>query len=385
MTGDSMTEVRSEVRSIAVYDRIADPMAAVRELGKDIAHSQMFGCQNEEQGRVLAMTCFAKRMDPLALAERYHLIQGRLSMRADAMLAGLHERGGSHRIIQRSDLSAEIEIAIGGDTQRFLLTWQEAQQEPFVWCEERINGKKTGKMVHKSNWSTPRSRMQMLWARVVSDGVRAMCPEVVCGSYAPEEILDFDAHGGGQNGQADTCQAGYVPGESVPDESVEIVEPIEQAAYEYATAWQVQAITDLFVKLQVPHESQEAILTKRNVKALHSLTRQQAGELLQRLQEKWSAAGQSRADTAAAAATDGSPATQVQVDEIKGLLSQVAQNGQPDIAQRVKAKLRQHGMDRLADLTMAEADALKQALAVRNLEAFFEAELTGHAGHASKN
>ena len=92
----------TEVRSLMVYDRITDPMAAIATLGRDIAHSQMFGCSNEEQGRVLAMTWFARRTDPLTLAESYHLIQNRLSMKADKMLSGLHERGGRHRIIQRS-------------------------------------------------------------------------------------------------------------------------------------------------------------------------------------------------------------------------------------------------------------------------------------------
>ena len=33
--------------------------------------------------------------------------------------------------------------------------------------------------------------MQMLWARVVSDAVRCVCPQANQGSYAPEEVEDF--------------------------------------------------------------------------------------------------------------------------------------------------------------------------------------------------
>ena len=44
----------------------------------------------------------------------------------------------------------------------------------------------------KDNWSTPRRRMQMMWARAVSDGVRTVCPLATRGHYTPEEAVDFD-------------------------------------------------------------------------------------------------------------------------------------------------------------------------------------------------
>ena len=43
----------------------------------------------------------------------------------------------------------------------------------------------------KAKYSTPRARMQMLWARCVSDGVRVVAPECVQGIYTPEETADF--------------------------------------------------------------------------------------------------------------------------------------------------------------------------------------------------
>lgn len=36
-----------------------------------------------------------------------------------------------------------------------------------------------------------RARMQMLWARCVSDGVRTVAPQCCCGIYTPEETDDF--------------------------------------------------------------------------------------------------------------------------------------------------------------------------------------------------
>jgi len=362
----------TEVKTLAVYDRIADPMAAVQQLGRDIARSQMFGCSNEEQGRVFAMTCLAKRCDPLALVESYHVIEGHLSMKADAMLAGLVERGGSHRIIRRTPEAAEIEITLRDDTQRFALTWEEAKQEPFVYGKER-----NGKRDIKKNWATPRSRMQMLWARVVSDGVRAMCPEVVCGKYAPEEIVDFDTSG--NNGTAvidsEVSEASYVT--EVP----ELSETVQTSVVEYASGEQVTAITDLYVTLQVPYEAQQAALAKRGVNSLRSLTSDQAAEMLAKLRwkaEQLDADNQSTADPEAIVASNSDPATQPQIDQAKQLMRELSQSGDADIAQRVKAKLESQGMAKLADLSMAEIDGLCRALQLKNLEAWTAATLRGH-------
>lgn len=162
---------------------MTDPLAAVEQLGNAIAQSAMFGCSNPSQGKVLAMACLAEKKSPVEIARKYHIIEGNLSKKSDAMLAEFRERGGKHRLVFRTSDHAEIELSIDGETQSFSLNWTEAQQEPFVFTKKRTI---------KKNWATPRSRMQMLWARVVSDGVRVMCPEVVAGTYTPEEIADFD-------------------------------------------------------------------------------------------------------------------------------------------------------------------------------------------------
>lgn len=149
--------------------------AKVKELGKSIALSGMFGCQNEHQGIVLAWVIVRHGMNPLAIAQRYHIVSGKLSARSDWMLGALVTQGGTYRIIQRSPDGAVIELAYQGRTYRSELTWEQAQAESF--------GK--GK-----NYSTPHKRMQMLWARVVSDGVRTIAPDIVTGVYTPEELAD---------------------------------------------------------------------------------------------------------------------------------------------------------------------------------------------------
>jgi hypothetical protein len=170
------------MNELALYNRISDPIAAVEHVGSWMAKSGMFGCTRTEQGMVLALTCMTENISPLKFKQTYHLHDdGSVSMRADAMLAKLRGVGGSYKVLSHTPDKAAIEIARDGDKQVFSLTWEEAQAEPFVWTKERK---------HKKNWATPRARMQMLWARVVSDGVRVMAPEVVAGIVTPEEADD---------------------------------------------------------------------------------------------------------------------------------------------------------------------------------------------------
>lgn len=166
--------------NLSLYDRMRDPLDAINKLGVMLYQSHMFGCGNENQGRVMAMTCLTERKSPFWLKTRYHLIEGNFSMRTDAMLAEFRRLGGDHDIESRTPDLASITLRINRKKATFSFSWAEAQQEPFPY-------EKGGKTL-KKNWRTPRARMQMLWARVVSDGVRAMCPEAVVGSYTPEEL-----------------------------------------------------------------------------------------------------------------------------------------------------------------------------------------------------
>jgi len=184
----------SQRREVAVYDRIQNVGQFVDQLGEAIYRSGMFGCDSPSQGRIMAMECMARRQPPLALAERYNVIKGKLSMKADAMMAGFRALGGKTKVIKRDENEACIELRLDGEKERFRFTWEEAQKEPFIYLgkESDVLAKlEAGKPpAIKPKYATPRSRMQMLWARVVSDAVRTMAPEVCAGTYTPEEQAD---------------------------------------------------------------------------------------------------------------------------------------------------------------------------------------------------
>jgi hypothetical protein len=78
----------------SIYNKIADPIQAIQVLGEMIWASGMFGCVKPEQGMVLAMQCLAEGKAPLELAKTYHIVEGKLSMRADAMMGRFLTTGG---------------------------------------------------------------------------------------------------------------------------------------------------------------------------------------------------------------------------------------------------------------------------------------------------
>lgn len=160
----------------------ADTLPDLFAVGKVLAQSGMFGVSNDQQGFVVAATCQQEGLSLLKFTQTYHVIEGRPSMRADAMLARLLELGGSYSIIARTPERAAIKAEFGKAAAEFTFAWEDAKEEPFV--KDKAGG-------YKKNWATPRGRMQMLWARVVSDAVRTVCPLANQGSYTPEEIHDL--------------------------------------------------------------------------------------------------------------------------------------------------------------------------------------------------
>lgn len=169
------------------YSKINDPIEAVKVMGAMIAGSGMFGCTKEEQGMVLAMQCLAEGKAPLELAKTYHIIEGKLTMRSDAMLGRYLAMGGKVKWTERSDKRvAALWIHDGNET------------EIAVTIEEMVrNGVAVGKdgKTLKTNWQ--RFPRQMLTARVISEAVRLLCPQIVSGIYTPEEVYDFSNNSSG--------------------------------------------------------------------------------------------------------------------------------------------------------------------------------------------
>jgi len=169
----------SEVSSVGFYTKINDPIQAIQVMGEMIAGSGMFGCTKVEQGMVLAMQCLAESKAPLELAKTYHIVEGRLTMRADAMLGRYLTSGGKVKWLVRNDTEV-----------KGLWICDDNEVEIGVKIEDmKNNGVAMGKSGMKDNWR--KFPKQMLTARCISEAVRLLMPQIIAGVYTPEEVQDF--------------------------------------------------------------------------------------------------------------------------------------------------------------------------------------------------
>ena len=346
---------------LTVYSQMPNALEFIEQMGGMIATSKLLGCENPAQGRVMAMTCLAKGCDPLSLAQRYDIIQGKLSMKSDAMLAEFRSRGGKHRIIQRDSDGAVVELSIAGETQTFGLLWVDAQEEDFT------KGKK-GEI--KANYATPRKRMQMLWARVVSDGVRAMCPEVNTGVYTPEEVNDFNDDLDRADSPATVIDSSVTASADGPGEVIEeaVFKPIDPNG-ERASAQQIKALMTLFKELEMDSLVQLKAFQSVGSMGMADLDPVGANKLIAKLAplvKQSEATGIS--DEAPGASNE--PATGIveactseQAEKLKSLIQSLAQtdNGVAAV-QQIKAHMDKSGLAKFTELSTTEADALIAAI-----------------------
>ena len=146
-------------------------------MAKAFAQSGFCGYKNSSEAFTLMCLAQANGLHPAKAAERYHIIQGRPAMKSDAMLAAFQESGGKVRWVKRTEKECTLHLSHpqGGELD-------------VTWSIDRAT--KAG-LTGKSTWK--QYPTQMLSARCVSEGVRALYPACLCGMYTPEEVSDFDA------------------------------------------------------------------------------------------------------------------------------------------------------------------------------------------------
>jgi hypothetical protein len=153
------------------------PLSDMQQMAKIGVESNFFGIKKPTEAMALMLIAQAEGKHPATVFSQYHVIQGRPALKADAMLARFQQAGGSVQWTERTDKSCAATFAHpqGGKCD-------------IRWTLD--DAKRAGLLNGKSNWNQyPR---QMLSARVVSEGVRAVFPGVLGGFYTPEEVGQFE-------------------------------------------------------------------------------------------------------------------------------------------------------------------------------------------------
>jgi hypothetical protein len=147
-------------------------LAEVIKTAEIIVQSGLFPAfKTPQAAAALMLLCRSKGLDPMSAVERYHIVQGRPVMRADAMLAEFIQGGGR---VEWHERTGEIASATFSHPQG-----------GSVKVEWTLAMAKAAKLTGKDVWlQYPR---QMLHARCVSEGVRSVFPGATNGLYTPEE------------------------------------------------------------------------------------------------------------------------------------------------------------------------------------------------------
>lgn len=144
-------------------------------LAEAVAKSNLFGMKTPEQALALMAIAQAEGTHPALAARDYDIVQGRPTLKATAMLARFQNAGGVMRYIERTDarVVAEFSHPVGGKVT-------------VDWDVERA--KKAG-LYGKGTWQ--QYTRQMLTARVISEGIKAVFPGAASNLLTPEEASDI--------------------------------------------------------------------------------------------------------------------------------------------------------------------------------------------------
>lgn len=295
--------------ALQVYDKMADPLVAADKMAQ--SYAMVCGGKTKEEGFVIALTCMMEGITAIEFNRRYHMIQGKPSMRADALLAEFRSAGGRYRILENSPERAAISFTWEDETYEWEFTWEEAKESRWPWK----NWKKPEEGL-KDNWSTPTDRKDMLWSRLVSSSVKKLVPEIAAGCYTPEELQDV----------ADTPRSEVVQDVSTPKKSAidvakekaskkpEVIEgefevvatitkseepPFEEPAKEEApkkpkltpgskgsvTEEQLARLADLFSQLEITEEEIAQACIDRKCSSVEELSHNQAKDMIAKLED----------------------------------------------------------------------------------------------------
>ena len=150
-------------------------VVAMKEIASAVAKSGLFGL-TEPQAFTLMLLAHSQGLHETQAFLRYHVINNRPAMKADAMLAEFQANGGVVTWARHDDEACEATFECPGVGSPVTITWTREDA-------------KRAQLLRNPMWDKyPR---QMLRARVISEGVRMCMPGITIGIYAEEEARDI--------------------------------------------------------------------------------------------------------------------------------------------------------------------------------------------------
>lgn len=148
----------------------------ITAMAQAITKSGLFGIKTPDQAVALMLVAQSEGRHPASVASEFDIIQGRPALKSQAALARFQAAGGKIQWTSRgpTKCAAKFSHPQGGDLE-------------ITWTMDRANA---AGLTGKQTWKQYPD--QMLSARVVAEGVRAVFPACLNGVYLAEEVQDFD-------------------------------------------------------------------------------------------------------------------------------------------------------------------------------------------------
>lgn len=182
--------------------------ADMKQVGNELAKSCMFGVKNEAQGVALLVTSLQTGMPIFEINRKYHIMHdGKMSMKADAMLAEFKRLGGKCKWVKFDATEARA-------------VWSYGENEGLEVGYTIEEAKQAGLVKESGAWKA--NPADMLRARLITKVIRMICPEVNHGVYTPEEVADFAGGDAGGDVKAEPKPVEVVVEEPKPEPKLEV-------------------------------------------------------------------------------------------------------------------------------------------------------------------
>lgn len=273
-------------------------------------------------GPAIYMACQLMRITAVEYGCTYHTINGKPTMRADAMLAKFDNSGWSHECIEASPQRACIAVWRDDEPDKrkeFQMTRAQAEASRWPWVDWKNKDKGL-----KDNWGTDEDFENMMWCRLVAKMIRKVKPDVIAGFYTPEEMGDViegefkvvtarpekSVEELAREAAARAAQGMVLPAPTTPPEDDAEDADFEVALGEEVTTGQLldqdlavktaahdarggkppitqktmDKLLSLLAELDVSDEQRHAMLAKRNASAIADLAEDDAREIISKLE-----------------------------------------------------------------------------------------------------
>lgn len=147
----------------------------MEKIAKAFSDSKLFGMETPAQAMALCLIAQAEGLHPAIAARDYHIIKGKPTLKADAMLSRFQNSGGKVEYHEYTDTKVEATF-----------THPQGGTVRVAWDMVRAKQAELG-----GNGMWKKYPRQMLRSRVISEGIRTVFPGANSGFYTDEEVVDM--------------------------------------------------------------------------------------------------------------------------------------------------------------------------------------------------